>query len=96
MRFEWDENKSVINLQSHGIDFADVWRVFESERVIFLDDRFDYNELRFVTIGVLRERIITIVYTENNEITRIISVRKATKNEQRQYREGITNRLGED
>lgn len=61
MRFEWDKNKRVINLQRHGIDFADVWRVFESERVIFLDDRFDYNELRFVTIGVLRGRIVTII-----------------------------------
>ncbi len=96
MRFEWNENKCLINLKRHGIDFADVWRVFESERVIFLDDRFDYNELRFVTIGVLRERIVTVVYTENDEITRIISVRKATKNEQRKYREGITNRLGEN
>lgn len=46
--------------------------------------------------GVLRERIVTVVYTENDEITRIISVRKATKNERRKYLEGITNRLGEN
>ena len=96
MKFEWDENKRLINLQRHGIDFADVWRVFESNRVIFIDDRFDYNELRLVTIGVLRERIVTVGYTENDEITRIISIRKATKNEQRKYLEGITNRLGEN
>jgi len=96
MKFEWDENKRLINLQRHGIDFADVWQVFESNRVIFTDDRFDYNELRFVTIGVLRERLVTVIYTENDEITRIISVRKATKNERRKYLKGIANRLGEN
>jgi uncharacterized DUF497 family protein len=83
-------NKRLINLQRHSIDFADVWRVFESNKLIFIGDRFDYNELRSVTIGVLRERIVTVGYTENDEITRIISIRKATKNEQRKYLEGMT------
>lgn len=96
MKFEWDENKRLLNLKRHGFDFADVWRVFESDRVIFIDDRFDYDELRFVTVGVLRERIVTVVYRENDEITRIISVRKATKNERKRYLEGIANRLGEN
>lgn len=80
MKFEWDESKRVINLQRHGLDFADAWRIFESYRVIFIDDRFDYGESRLVTIGVLSGRIVTTVYTEDEEITRIISLRKATKN----------------
>lgn len=96
MKFEWDESKRLVNLQRHGLDFADAWRIFESYRVIFIDDRFDYGESRLVTIGILSGRIVTTVYTEDDEITRIISLRKATKNEQTKYNKGITNRLGEN
>lgn len=96
MKFEWDENKRRENLRKHGFDFADVWRVFESNRVIFIDDRFDYGELRLVTIGLLSGRIVTVTYTEDDETNRIISFRKATKNEQTKYIKGIANRLGEN
>ena len=96
MKFEWDENKRLANLQRHGFDFADAWRVFESHRVIFIDDRFDYGESRLVTIGFLSGRIVTIVYIEDDEIIRIISLRKATKNERTKYNKGIANRLGEN
>ncbi len=96
MKFEWDESKRLVNLQRHGLDFADAWRIFESYRVIFIDDRFDYGESRLVTIGVLSGRIVTTVYTEDDEITRIISLRKATKNEQTKYNKGIANRLGKN
>ncbi len=96
MKFEWDENKRRENLLKHGIDFADAWQVFEGNRVIFIDDRFDYDELRLVTIGFLSGNIVTVTYTENDEITRIISLRKATKNERTKYIKGIPNRLGEN
>ncbi len=96
MKFEWDENKRLINLQRHGFDFADAWQVFESHRVIFIDDRFDYGESRFVTIGFLSGRIVTIVYTEADEIIRIISLRKATKNEQTKYIKGIGKPIGRE
>ncbi len=96
MKFEWDEEKRFSNIKKHGIDFADIWRFFESERVIFIDNRFDYGELRFVSIGILAARIITITYTETDEITRIITARKSTKNEQNKYIREITNRLGEN
>ena len=96
MRFEWDEEKRLSNIRKHGIDLADVWRFFESERVVFIDDRFDYGESRFVSIGILAARIVTVTYTENDETTRIISARKSTKNEQNQYIREITNRLGKN
>ncbi|MGI8786590.1 MAG: BrnT family toxin [Pyrinomonadaceae bacterium] len=47
MKFEWDENKRRINLQRHGIDFADAKQVFENERYTIIDDRFDYGERDF-------------------------------------------------
>ncbi len=96
MKFEWDEEKRLSNIRKHGIDFADVRSFFESERVIFIDDRFDYGESRFVSIGVLAARIVTVTYTETDKTTRIITVRKSTKNEQNKYIREITNRLGEN
>jgi uncharacterized DUF497 family protein len=57
MKFEWDENKRLVNLRKHGIDFADARKVFESERVNFIDDRFDYVELRFVTNRIIKRKV---------------------------------------
>lgn len=47
MRFEWDERKRSANFRKHGIDFADVYRVFDFDRYLFEDDRFDYKETRW-------------------------------------------------
>ena len=54
-----------------------------------IDDRFDYGEIRFVTFGILREVVVAVVYTETNDLMRIISLRKATRNEEKEYYEGI-------
>ena len=91
MKFEWDEQKRLINLQRHGIDFADVQRVFEFERYTVIDDRFDYGEIRFFTLGFLNGRVIAVSYTETDEVIRIISARKANKYDQRKYFEKIRN-----
>lgn len=79
MRFEWDEKKRQINVQRHGIDFVDIQEVFEFETYTQLDERFDYGEIRFLTIGFANGRIITISHTENDGLIRIISARKAEK-----------------
>jgi len=91
MKFEWDENKRVINLQRHGIDFADVWRVFEYEIDVIIDDRFDYGETRYFALGLLFGRVVAISYTENDEIKRIISVRKGNRNDEEKYFRNIAN-----
>lgn len=46
MRFEWDEQKRLLNLQKHGIDFVDVQKLFDDEIYVIADDRFDYGENR--------------------------------------------------
>ncbi|MFN8485956.1 MAG: BrnT family toxin [Caldilineaceae bacterium] len=92
MRYEWDEIKRRINLQQHGIDFADVPSLFAGEIVILEDDRYEYNETRFIAFGLLLERVIAVVYTERGEgIIRLISARKASKNEAKQYYRRIAN-----
>ncbi len=85
MEFEWDEAKRNSNLRTHGIDFVGIEQVFEGETATILDDRFDYGEERFVTFGLLHGRVVAIAHTEADEVIRIISVRKATKNEESSY-----------
>ncbi|MEO1353255.1 MAG: BrnT family toxin [Cyanobacteria bacterium J06635_15] len=89
MEFEWDETKRSINLNKHGIDFADVPPVFDGDTVTMEDDRYDYGEDRFVTFGLLQGRVLAVVHTETDDVIRLISVRKATKNEQRLYFEQL-------
>ena len=89
MRFEWDEAKRLSNLRRHGFDFVDVERIFVGNAVTILDDRFDYDEIRFITLGMLDGRVVAITHTETDELTRIISFRKASKNEEEIYYEEI-------
>jgi uncharacterized DUF497 family protein len=51
MLFTWSERKRAINLREHGLDFVDAPRVFEGPTFTYEDDRFDYGEPRFVTLG---------------------------------------------
>jgi len=62
--FEWDEAKRRSNLRRHGIDFADLAEVFAGDPFTILDDRYDYSEERFSTLGLLRGRVVVIVHTE--------------------------------
>ena len=85
MKFEWDENKRKLNIKKHSIDFEDAKRVFEGISLTFQDNRFDYGQQRFITMGLLYEIVIVIAHTEIDETIRIISMRKATKNEQKLF-----------
>lgn len=87
MRFEWDEAKQQANILNHGIDFVVVEeeRVFAGDTLTLLDDRFDYGERRYLTLGLLKGRVVAITHTETDEVVRLISVRKASKNEENIY-----------
>jgi uncharacterized protein len=91
VRFEWDEDKPQSNILKHGIDFVGIEEVFEAETATILDDRFDHGEERFVTLGLLSGRAILIVHTETDEVIRLISVRKATKDEEISYFKEISD-----
>ena len=95
MNFEWDERKNTINLAKHGFDFADAPGIFELPMVVDLDLRENYDEDRWIGLGLLNGRVVVIVYTEPNEqIIRIISLRKALSHERKRYEQYIKNRLG--
>ncbi len=91
MSFEFDKEKRLSNIRKHGIDFADVWRFIENDIYTIVDDRFDYGEIRFLSLGLLFGEVIAVSYSETDEITRIISARKAEKHEQETYFEEIRN-----
>jgi hypothetical protein len=82
MRFAWHESKRKANLKQHGLDFVDAPRVFEGVTYTFEDDRFEYSEKRFVTLGFLGDITVSIVHTENESEIRVIPFRKATRNEE--------------
>jgi uncharacterized DUF497 family protein len=81
MRFSWREAKRRQNLKDHGLDFVDAESVFEGSTFTYEDARFRYGEQRFVTLGFLRGIPVSVVHTETTELIRVISFRKATRNE---------------
>jgi len=85
VRFEWDERKRRSNLEKHGVDFSDLESLFASETVTVLDERVDYGEHRFITLGLLKGIVLTVAHTETDEVVRILSARKATRYEEETY-----------
>ncbi|MBD1858555.1 MULTISPECIES: BrnT family toxin [Leptolyngbya] len=88
MVYQWNRDKAAANLRKHGIDFADAVFVFSDDLAITIpDERFD--EERFVTIGVdAFGRVLVVVYTLRDDEIRVISARRATRQERQQYEEG--------
>lgn len=87
MAYQWNPEKAAANLHKHGIDFADAVSVFSDDLAITIpDDRFDKE--RFVTIGMdAFARVLVVVYTLRGNQIRLISARKATRQERQQYEE---------
>ena len=91
MKYFWDHQKNKTNIEKHGIDFSDALEMFKYPMLTCIDNRSDYGEERWVGIGFLKGIIAVIVYTEDdfNNVVRIISVRKATTNESKKFKETI-------
>lgn len=89
IRFEWDENKNQLNKIKHGIDFNEAATVFFDEDAIMFDDpEHSMEEERFLILGITKHENLCIVshcYRGEDNIIRIISARKATKNETKTY-----------
>lgn len=86
MELEWDEAKRRLNLIKHGIDFKDLHETFGLPMSITSDTRQDYREDRWIGIGLLRQSLIIIVFTERDQgPVRIISARKLRKNEEEKF-----------
>lgn len=80
-----------MNLKKHGLDFTDAEEVFEGVTYTYVDDRFHYAEQRFVTLGLLRGNVVSLVHTEEGDHIHVISMRKATRHEREIYFQSIAN-----
>ena len=86
MRYTYDAKKRVANLKKHGYDFKDAPLVIEGTATVTLEDRrFDYDEQRFITLGLLRGKVLVIATAETDEEIRVISMRKAERHEEKIY-----------
>jgi uncharacterized DUF497 family protein len=91
--FEWDENKNKANLSKHGYDFDDASQVLYEPVVLYRSDR--NNEERWIAVGSLNARLVAVIFARRAEIIRIISARRARKNEERAYRNAKMGRTAE-
>ena len=89
MDFEWDEDKRQSNLRKHDLDFADAKHVYRGPTIESLDDRYKYDEERFIVTGFLDGELIVFVYTERGNSSRIISMRKADRYERQQFFQAV-------
>ena len=87
--FEWDPEKAKKNIRKHEVDFEEASSVFDDPMFItVLDEEHSDDEERYITIGLSnKNRLLLIAHTERNDVIRIISVRKVTKNEEKFYEE---------
>jgi uncharacterized protein len=85
--FEWDEIKARTNLRKHGVDFADATVAFEDERAVTIKDAITaVDEQRYLTIGRdALSRVLVVAYTWRRDRIRIVSARRASPAERRQY-----------
>lgn len=87
--YEWDPVKARHNLAKHNVDFADAIGALEDDLAITVPDPYLRTEKRFLTVGMdFLGRLLVVVYTWRGGTIRLISARKATRRERKQYEEG--------
>ena len=85
MGIEFDPVKRAATLETRHLDMARAGEVFDGPVLTVADDRQDYGETRYITIGLLDERMVVLVWTRRRKTRRIISLRKANEREQQAY-----------
>lgn len=95
MQFQWDERKNERNIAKHDMDFAEAPRLFSGPMRVIADNRYDYGEDRFIGLALLDDRVIVVAFTEPEEdVTRIISMRRALVHEKKQYENYLKKLFG--
>lgn len=93
MEFEWDEAKNRHNVEKHGIGFARASAIFDGFIVTREDRRFDYGERRSISVGQMADLVITtVVHTDRDGTTRIISARRSNRHERAAFKAALQAR----
>ena len=91
--FEWDDEKNRLNIEKHGVSFDTACRIFDGFVFTVRDRRFDSGEVRDISIGKVGElTVLTVVHTDRNGVTRLISARAASRSERKRYGDEIQKR----
>ena len=88
LQFEWDERKNASNKRKHGVSFEEAETVFYDDRAVLTDDPDEEEEDRFILLGLsagLRTLVVCHCFREGDSVIRIISARKAHREERRDY-----------
>ena len=97
MKVEWDEDKNRSNIRKHGFHFAEAVEMFRGPLLVQPDTREDYGEVRWIGSGMIQGRLAFVAFAERPEGTvRIISLRRATREERKEYEKAIQDGLGTD
>lgn len=87
--FEWDPEKAAVNAVKHGISFLEARDVFSDPNVLRIDvTKPEYGERRMMAVGRVGLLMVSVIYTQRPGGQRIISARRARRNERKQYRQG--------
>jgi uncharacterized protein len=93
-RIEWDKAKNRSNTRKHGLDFADAEEMFRGFLLARPDTREDYGEERWIGIGMIQGRCAFVAFAPRpHDTIRIISLRKADREEREEYEKAIQNGL---
>lgn len=85
MRISYDPAKHYKTLAERGLNFDDAGQVFAGNHLTVTDDRKDYGEPRYITIGHIASRMVVVVWTPRKDSRRIVSMRRANDREQKIY-----------
>lgn len=89
MKITYDPAKRGVTLKARAIDFEDAAKVFAGRTLTVADQRIDYGEPRFQTVGRLAGRMVMIVWTPRGKTRHVISMRKCNDREQKRYRDRL-------
>lgn len=86
MKLTYDTLKRKRILEERGLDFLDAEEIFKGDHFTKADERFDYPERRYITVGFLNNRMVVLVWTKRKRARRIISMRKANDRERKKFK----------
>lgn len=89
MHITFDPAKREVTLRERGLDFADAAKVFAGRTLTDEDDRVDYGETRYRTVGYLQGRMVMVVWTPRGEARHVISMRKTNDRETRRFQRAL-------
>lgn len=89
MPFEWDEAKRQRNIRKHSIDFVDAKEIWSRYHVEIPSNQTIHAERRWLAVGELNGRVVTVVFTRRDGTRRLISARNARRKEKENYQDGV-------